>query len=122
VELCGAVSPVVARLPALLLLALLPLPLALGCGQPAGRDPTVPVPAGSSSAGASSTPTPGQPGQPGTDSPIANVWRAKCGTCHTRVEPGTRPRDVLETALQAHRVRVRLNEREWAQLLDFLAP
>lgn len=53
--------------------------------------------------------------------PIARVWRARCGACHTRVEPGTRTYDELETALARHRKRVHLREGEWRQMVAFLA-
>lgn len=53
--------------------------------------------------------------------PIARVWRARCGACHTRVEPGTRSREELETALARHRKRVHLRESEWRQMVAFLA-
>jgi hypothetical protein len=58
----------------------------------------------------------------GTPEPtIAETWRAKCGNCHTRVEPGTRTRAQLDDALARHRTRARLSDEEWAQLEDFLA-
>jgi hypothetical protein len=52
---------------------------------------------------------------------IAETWRAKCGNCHTRVEPGTRTRAQLDDALPRHRSRARLSDAEWVQLEDFLA-
>jgi len=52
----------------------------------------------------------------------ASVWRSKCGSCHLPVEPGSHPRDAIETALQRHRKRVRLSDEQWTQLVDFLAP
>jgi hypothetical protein len=58
---------------------------------------------------------------PGSQTAIANVHRAKCGACHTRVEPGTRTRAQLEAALSRHRKRVRLTEAEWAEMIDYLA-
>jgi hypothetical protein len=54
--------------------------------------------------------------------PIAAVHRARCGQCHVRVEPGSRTRDVLTTALARHRNRVHLAETQWAALIDYLAP
>jgi hypothetical protein len=53
---------------------------------------------------------------------IASVWRSKCGACHVPVEPGSRKRDEIETALQRHRKRLRLTDDQWSQLVDFLAP
>jgi hypothetical protein len=52
---------------------------------------------------------------------IADTWRAKCGNCHTRVEPGTRTRAQLDDALPRHRTRARLSDAEWVELEDFLA-
>jgi hypothetical protein len=52
---------------------------------------------------------------------IAETWRAKCGNCHTRVEPGTRTRAQLDDALPRHRTRARLSDTEWVELEDFLA-
>jgi hypothetical protein len=51
----------------------------------------------------------------------ARVWSSRCGACHVRVEPGTRDRATLETALKRHRTRVRMDEPQWAALVDFLA-
>ncbi len=51
----------------------------------------------------------------------ASVWKAKCGACHVPVEPGSRGRPQLETALQRHRKRVRLSEDQWENLVDFLS-
>jgi hypothetical protein len=53
--------------------------------------------------------------------PIARVWVSRCGSCHTRVEPGSRSRDHLEDALKRHHRRVRLSGDEWTQLVDYLA-
>ncbi len=53
--------------------------------------------------------------------PVAKIWAARCGSCHVRVEPGTRDRGTLETALKRHRVRVKMDEAQWASLVDFLA-
>jgi hypothetical protein len=52
---------------------------------------------------------------------IAEVWRARCGQCHRRVEPATRTREHLEHALLRHRKRARLSDEEWRALIDFLA-
>jgi hypothetical protein len=51
----------------------------------------------------------------------ARVWSSRCGACHVRVQPGTRDRATLETALKRHRTRVRMDETHWAALVDFLA-
>ena len=55
------------------------------------------------------------------DDHIVNVHHAKCGACHLPVEPGTRTRLHLETALQRHRARAKLSDRDWAELVDYLA-
>ncbi len=56
-----------------------------------------------------------------TEPQIAEEWRAKCGNCHRRVEPGTRTRATLEDALARHKTRTHLSEEQWAELTDFLA-
>lgn len=55
------------------------------------------------------------------DPAVAGVWRSKCGSCHVPVEPGSRARTTLETALARHHKRLRLSDAQWAQLVDFLA-
>jgi hypothetical protein len=57
----------------------------------------------------------------GDGPPIAQVWSARCGGCHRKVEPGTRDRAYLETALGRHRKRVRMNDEQWSAMVDFLA-
>lgn len=79
-------------------LALLALTAALGCA------------AASPDAASARAPGPGE-----------RLWRAKCGACHARVEPGARPREQLELALARHRKRVRLSEPEWRDVIEFLA-
>ena len=53
--------------------------------------------------------------------PVAKIWASRCGSCHVRVEPGTRDRATLETALKRHRTRVKMDEAQWGSLVDFLA-
>lgn len=53
--------------------------------------------------------------------PIASAWRARCGACHMRVEPGTHTRAALEAALRRHRSRTRLSDLQAGQLVDFLS-
>lgn len=53
---------------------------------------------------------------------IAEVHKARCGKCHVRVEPGTRPRAKLEAAFPKHRSRVHLTDDEWSQMIEYLAP
>ena len=52
---------------------------------------------------------------------VAKVHRARCGTCHTRVDPGQRTRADLEPALARHRSRVHLSEDDWNLMVDYLA-
>jgi hypothetical protein len=52
---------------------------------------------------------------------VAEIHHAKCGACHTRVEPGMRTRQKLEKALVKHRSRVTLSEANWALLIDYLS-
>ncbi len=56
-----------------------------------------------------------------TEPQIAEEWRAKCGNCHRRVEPGTRTRATLEDAWKRHKTRTHLSDEQWAELTDFLA-
>jgi hypothetical protein len=58
---------------------------------------------------------------PASGAEIARLHRARCGACHTRVEPGDRTRDVLETAFTRHRNRVHLSDDQWGQMVDYLA-
>jgi hypothetical protein len=53
--------------------------------------------------------------------PIASAWRARCGGCHMRVEPGSHTHAQLQAAANRHRVRTKLKDAEWTQLVDFLA-
>ncbi len=57
----------------------------------------------------------------GPHAQAAATWKKRCGACHVPVQPGLRTREVLLVALQRHRTRVRLEEREWAELVAFLA-
>jgi hypothetical protein len=52
---------------------------------------------------------------------IVAIHRSKCGSCHTRVEPGSVPRAAAESAMQRHRRRAKLTEREWEDMVDFLS-
>jgi hypothetical protein len=54
-------------------------------------------------------------------SEIARIHRARCGSCHVRVEPGERTREQLEAALARHRSRVHISEERWSELIDYLA-
>lgn len=51
---------------------------------------------------------------------VAEIHHASCGNCHVRVEPGKRTRAQLEKALVRHRSRVKMSEREWALIIDYL--
>lgn len=52
---------------------------------------------------------------------VAAIHKSKCGACHARVEPGTRSRAVLEAEMKRHRSRVKLSERDWTDMIDYLA-
>jgi cytochrome c553 len=54
--------------------------------------------------------------------PIASVWRARCGTCHARVEPGEKTNAVLKAAAKRHEKRVHLSVEEWDALVAWLSP
>src|SRR5215475_3481005 len=53
---------------------------------------------------------------------VAHIHQARCGSCHTRVEPGTRSREQLDLALARHHYRVHLTSDEWTQMALYLAP
>ena len=63
----------------------------------------------------------GAPNAPAAKSEIARIHRAKCGSCHLRIEPGERSRAELEAAFTRHRKRANLSEEQWAQMVDYLA-
>jgi hypothetical protein len=50
----------------------------------------------------------------------ADIHRAKCGSCHVPVEPGTRSREELTQALARHKKRVNLSDAEWASMIEYL--
>jgi hypothetical protein len=52
---------------------------------------------------------------------IIAIHKSKCGSCHTRVEPGSIPRATAESAMQRHRRRAKLSEREWEEMVDYLS-
>jgi hypothetical protein len=52
---------------------------------------------------------------------VAEVHRAQCGNCHTRVEPGKRTSHELESAFRRHRTRVHMSEDEWTLMIQYLS-
>jgi len=52
---------------------------------------------------------------------IVGIHKSKCGSCHTRVEPGSLARATAESAMQRHRRRAKLSEREWEDMVDYLS-
>jgi hypothetical protein len=52
---------------------------------------------------------------------IVAIHRSKCGSCHTRVEPGSVPRAAAESAMLRHRRRAKLTERQWGGMVDYLS-
>lgn len=50
----------------------------------------------------------------------AEIWSEKCGSCHVPVEPGTRPRGLIESAMNRHQKRTKLTTEEWQELVEFL--
>ncbi len=52
---------------------------------------------------------------------IVAIHKSKCGSCHTRVEPGSLARATAESAMQRHRRRAKLTEREWEGMVDYLS-
>lgn len=54
--------------------------------------------------------------------PIASVWRARCGACHARVEPGEKSHATLRAAAKRHEKRVHLSADQWEALIAWLSP
>ena len=52
---------------------------------------------------------------------IVAIHRSKCGACHARVEPGSVARATAESAMQRHRRRAKLTERQWEDMVDYLS-
>jgi mono/diheme cytochrome c family protein len=52
---------------------------------------------------------------------IGAIHKSKCGACHMRVEPGSVPRATAESAMQRHRRRAKLTERQWEDMVDYLS-
>jgi len=52
---------------------------------------------------------------------VVAIHRSKCGACHTPVEPGSVPRAEVASALQRHRRRAKLSERDWADMVEYLS-
>jgi hypothetical protein len=52
---------------------------------------------------------------------IVALHKSKCGSCHVRVEPGSLARATAESAMQRHRRRAKLSEREWEDMVDYLS-
>jgi hypothetical protein len=52
---------------------------------------------------------------------VVAIHRSKCGACHTPVEPGSVPRAEVASALQRHRQRAKLSERDWADMVEYLS-
>jgi hypothetical protein len=52
---------------------------------------------------------------------IAETHVHKCGACHTLPAPGSRTRTYLEQAFVRHRKRVRLDDEQWREMVDYLA-
>jgi hypothetical protein len=61
------------------------------------------------------------PAPTSTHPPIEATYRARCGSCHIRIEPGSHSREALEEVFKRHRNRVRLTETQWGEMVDFLA-
>lgn len=61
--------------------------------------------------------------QPVDARPIADIWRARCGNCHERIQPGEHTREFLVDALARHqkKKRVRLSDEQWQAMTTFLA-
>ena len=51
---------------------------------------------------------------------IASAWRARCGTCHARVEPGEKTIAQLKVVTKSHEKRVRFTPDQWDALVTWL--
>jgi hypothetical protein len=51
----------------------------------------------------------------------ATICAQKCTKCHARPEPGKRSRAELESAFKRHTARVKLDEADWRDMVDYLA-
>ncbi len=71
--------------------------------------------------GCASGPSPGLRAASLSHPRAAEIWSDKCGSCHVPVEPGARPRGVLEAAMERHQKRTKLTAEEWRELVDFLS-
>jgi hypothetical protein len=49
------------------------------------------------------------------------IWHTRCNQCHVRVEPKTRDRATLASALERHKKRAHLSETDVRDLVDYLA-
>ena len=70
---------------------------------------------------ASQSPLAASSAHPTASGRIVAIHRTKCGACHTPVEPGSIARDEAEAAMERHHRRVRLTERDFAELVDYLS-
>jgi hypothetical protein len=52
---------------------------------------------------------------------VHTIYQSRCGSCHVRVEPGSHTRAELEAAFARHHTRVKMNDAEWSNMIDFLA-
>ena len=92
---------------------------AAGCGSSEGparspvREDTPSLDSARLSSGALSS------GEPVRD--VRAIHRSRCGSCHVRVEPGMRTKAQLEAAFTRHHTRVKMNDAEWASMVDYLA-
>jgi hypothetical protein len=52
---------------------------------------------------------------------VERLYVSRCGSCHMRVERGSRTHEELTRAFARHRRRLRLTSEEWAQMADYLS-
>lgn len=98
------------------------LACASGCASHGSVGGTGPLAANSTPVSTSAAPEP--PADVAIEVPndaIVAIHRSKCGSCHTRVEPGSVTRATAESAMHRHRRRAKLSEREWEEMVDFLS-
>jgi hypothetical protein len=95
------------------------LMLACGAAQTAPTPPIVVASADTASSEATDAAA-GVEAAHETSRATVELWRARCGQCHVRVEPGTRDRMTLTKALTRHQKRAKLSASDVRDLVDYL--
>jgi hypothetical protein len=95
---------------------------AAGCASRASvGEPPAPTPAQTARALHTQPESPSDLVAEAPNEAIVAIHKNKCGSCHARVEPGSLARATAESAMQRHRRRAKLSEREWEDMVDYLS-